>query len=140
MGLLFLVTWSSNLRKGLYGAEFAPFVQGWADGTAITLYRDFLERVVIPNATLFSTVQLVMEFLVMGVFLVVGFVTPLSALVAAGFSLNLLLASYGTGEWPGTYLLMLAILVAVAVGQAGRVLGVDAYLARRNARPRLPLY
>lgn len=140
MGLIFLVTWASNLRKGLYGDEFVPFVQEWADGTKITFYGDFIEQVVIPNATLFSTFQLIVEFVVMGVFLLVGFLTPLSALIAAGFSLNLLLASWGTGEWAGTYLMMLAILGAVAISQAGRVLGVDAYLARRNPRPRVPLY
>jgi uncharacterized membrane protein YphA (DoxX/SURF4 family) len=140
MGLLFIAVWSSNLRKGLYGDEFVPFVQGWADATDVTFYGDFIERVVIPNATFFSTFQLIVEFVVMGVFLVVGFITPVSAIVAAAFSLNLLLASVGTNEWPGTYLLMIAILIAVALSQAGRVFGADGYLVRRNAKPRIPLY
>ena len=140
IGLIFLVTWASNLHKGLYGDGYVPFLQKWADGTTITLYGDFIKHVVIPNATLFRAFQLIGEFLVMGVFLFVGFLTPLSALIAAGFSLNLLLASWGTGEWAGTYLLMLAILGAVALSQAGRVFGVDALLARRNPKPRAPLY
>jgi len=140
MGLIFLVTWFSNLRKGLYGDEFTPFIQGWADGTSVGFYGDFLNNVVIPNADLFRYFQAITELVVMGVFLFVGFLTPVSALVAAGFSLNLLLASYGTGEWPGTYLIMLAVLGVVALAQAGRVLGVDATLVKKNPKPRLPIY
>lgn len=140
MGLIFLVTWFSNLRKGLYGDGFAPFIQGWADGTSIGFYGDFLNDVVIPNADLFRYFQIFTELVIMGGFLLVGFLTPVAALVAAGFSLNLLLASYGTGEWAGTYLMMLAILGVVALAQAGRVLGVDATLAKKNPRPRLPIY
>ena len=140
MGLIFLVAWASNLSKGLYGDGFIPFVQGWAQGTSVTFYGDLLEKVVIPNADFFRYFQLVTEFLVMGVFLFVGFLTPVAALVAGGFTLNLLMASYGTGEWPGTYLIMLAVLAVVGIAQAGRVLGLDGILARRNPSPRLPVY
>lgn len=140
MGLLFLVVWSLNLGKGLYGAEYLPFIRGYAQNSDIALYRHFLESVVIPNATIFRSLQFFTESIVMGIFLIVGFMTPLSSLVAAGFTVNLLLASFGSREWPGTYLLMLALLAAVGIGQAGRTWGVDARLARRNADPRLPLY
>jgi uncharacterized membrane protein YphA (DoxX/SURF4 family) len=140
MGLLFLVVWALNLGKGLYGAEYLPFIRGYAQNSDIALYRHFLESVVIPNATLFRSLQFITESVVMGIFLIVGFLTPLSSLVAAGFTVNLLLASFGSREWPGTYLLMLALLVAVGIGQAGRTWGVDARLARRNADPSVPLY
>lgn len=140
MGLLFLVVWALNLGKGLYGAEYLPFIRGYAQHSDIAIYKQFLESVVIPNATIFRSLQFVTELVVMGIFLIVGFMTPLSSLVAAGFTVNLLLASFGNGEWPGTYLLMLALLAAVGIGQAGRTWGVDARLARRNANPRVPLY
>ena len=140
MGLFFLVVWALNLGKGLYGGEYLPFIRGYAQSSDIALYRQFLESVVIPNATLFRSLQFITESLVMGVFLSAGFMTPLSSLVAAGFTFNLLLASFGNGDWPGTFLLMLAILAVVGIGQAGRTWGVDARLARRNADPRLPLY
>lgn len=140
IGLLFLVVWGLNLGKGLYGAEYLPFIRDYAQNSDIALYRHFLESVVIPNATLFRSLQFVTESVVMGIFLILGFLTPLSSLVAAGFTLNLLVASFGNKEWPGTYLLMLALLVAVGVGQAGRTWGVDARFARRNADPRVPLY
>ena len=107
----------------------------------MTWYGDFILDVVAPNAALFAYGQLGLELVVMGVFLLVGFLTPISALVAAGFSVNLLLASWGVpGEWQGTYVMMIAILLAVAIGQAGRTLGVDARLARKNPKPRLPVY
>jgi uncharacterized membrane protein YphA (DoxX/SURF4 family) len=140
MGLIFLVTWFSNLRKGLYGDGFAPFVQQYADGTSFAFYGNFLKNVVLPNADLVRIVQAVTELVIMGAFLFVGFLTPVAALVAGGFTLNLLLASYGTNEWPGTYLIMLAVLGVIGLAQAGRVLGVDATLARKNPRPRLPIY
>jgi uncharacterized membrane protein YphA (DoxX/SURF4 family) len=77
----------------------------------------------------------------MGLLLLLGLLTPAASLVAAGFTVNLLLASRGTpGDWWGTYLLMLAILAAVAVSQAGRTWGLDSYLARRNPHPFLPFY
>jgi hypothetical protein len=34
----------------------------------------------------------------------------------------------------------LAVLGAIGLAQAGRVLGVDATLVRKNLRPRLPIY
>jgi len=35
---------------------------------------------------------------------------------------------------------MAALLLAVSLSQAGRTLGVDSVLARRNPHPRLPVY
>ena len=63
-----------------------------------------------------------------------------AALQATLFQLNLLVATSGTGEWPGTYIIMAALLLAVSISQAGRTLGLDALLARRDPHPRLPVY
>ena len=78
--------------------------------------------------------------MVFGLFLVLGLFTPVSALLAALFQLNLLVATSGTGEWPGTYIIMFVLLLAISLSQAGRTLGLDALLARRNPHPRLPVY
>jgi uncharacterized membrane protein YphA (DoxX/SURF4 family) len=140
MGLLFLVVWVSNLAKGLYGADYVPFVQGWIARGSVHVYVDFLRNVVVPHAAAFRTFQLVAE-LAIALLLLAGLLTPLTSIIAAGFTLNLLVASRGTpNDWWGTYVLMLAILAAVAVSQAGRTWGVDAFLARRNPHPFLPLY
>lgn len=141
MGLFFLSVWVQNLVKGLYGAEYVPFIQSRAASSSLPFYADFLRQVVVPHEALFRISQMIMEGAVMGVFLLIGFLTPVSAAVAIGFSVNLLLASIGAPkDWYGTYLLMLAILLAVAVTRAGRTAGADSWLARRDPRPRVPLY
>jgi uncharacterized membrane protein YphA (DoxX/SURF4 family) len=140
MGLLFLETWVENLHKGLYGAGYAPFIEKWAAKSSIGPYADFLRTVVIPHAALFRTGQMVTELVVMGTCLLVGFCTPVAAVVASLFALNLLLASFGTGEWYGTYLMMIALLVVVGASRSGRTVGVDAVLARRRPHPRLGIW
>lgn len=142
MGGMFVAVWTENLRKDLYTPDgYRDFITDLAKQTDVTWYGDFIRDVIAPNAAVFAYGQLVLELVVMGGFLLAGFLTPLSALISAGFSLNLLLASWGVpGEWQGTYVMMIAILLAVAVGQAGRTLGIDARLARKNPRPRLPVY
>jgi thiosulfate dehydrogenase (quinone) large subunit len=141
MGVIFLAVWSDNLIKGYYSSDgWADFVQRYADTTKVGLYADVLNNVMIPNSAVFAYGQFVIEFVVFGLFLVLGVFTPVSALLAALFQLNLLIATSGTTDWPGTYIIMAALLLAVSLSQAGRTLGVDALLARRNPLPRLPIY
>jgi uncharacterized membrane protein YphA (DoxX/SURF4 family) len=141
MGAIFLAVWSDNLIKGYYSpGGWADFVQHYADTTKVSLYADILNKVMIPNSTVFAYGQFGMEFVVFGLFLVLGLFTPVSALLAALFQLNLLVATSGTADWPGTYIIMFVLLLAISLSQAGRTLGLDALLARRDPRPRLPLY
>jgi len=141
MGIVFLAVWADNLRKGFYsGSGWSEFVQDYADTTRFGFYEKLLNDFFIPNASLFAAGQLVVESVVFGLFLVIGLFTPVSALLAAGFQLNLLLATSGTGEWPGTYIIMLLLLVAIGLAQSGRTLGVDSLLARREPHPRVPVY
>jgi len=44
-------------------------------------------------------------------------------------SAQLLVATSGTTDWPGTYIALAAICLVVAVSQSGRTLGLDARLA-----------
>ena len=135
MGVIFLAVWADNLIKGYYsGAGWADFVQKYADTTKVAPYADLLESVMIPNSTLFAYGQFGIEFVVFGLF------TPVSALLAALFQLNLLVATSGTGEWAGTYIIMCLLLVAIGLSQSGRTLGLDALLARKNPHPRWPVY
>ena len=138
MGLVFLTTWFSNLTKGLYGDGFVPFIQGWADGSAFRWYAAFLYNVVIPNADILRVIQIVTEGLIMGVFLIVGLFTPLSAAVSGFFVLNLFFASFGTGEWPWTYIMMSIMLLIIALTRAGRSLGIDAWLLQKRGEPPVP--
>jgi len=141
MGAIFLAVWSDNLIKGFYSPSgWADFVQHYADTTKVSLFADLLTNVMIPNSWIFAYGQFAIEFVVFGLFLVLGVFTPVSGLLAAGFQLNLLFATSGTGEWPGTYIIMCLLLVAIALGQSGRTLGVDAHFAKRRPHPRLPVY
>ncbi|MFQ5342227.1 MAG: cyclic nucleotide-binding domain-containing protein [Anaerolineae bacterium] len=139
LGLVFITTAFDNLHKGLYGPGFQAFVEGWATGNPIGLYHTFLESVVIPNWQVFSTVQLIVEPIVMGLFLLIGLFTRASAFVAAFFVANLFMASLGK-EWPWTYLVILGVLLALIFSRAGRCLGVDQMLAERYPSPRIPLW
>ena len=138
MGLVFLTTWLSNLNKGLYGQGFLPFIQAWADGAQFRWYAAFLYSVVIPNVEVLRIVQVVSEGLVMGLFLLLGLFTPWSAAVAWLFVVNLFLASFGTGEWPWTYVMMGIVLAVIALTRAGRSLGLDAWLVEKRGEPPLP--
>jgi uncharacterized membrane protein YphA (DoxX/SURF4 family) len=140
MGGIFVAVWSDNLAKGLYGARgYAHFIRHYADTTPFHWYARLLSSVVIPHAAIFGRLQMVVELVVFGGFLLVGFLTPLAAVLAAGFFVAVLLGSWAI-DWQGTYVTMIAILLAVAIGQAGRTWGVDALLARRNPRPGVPIY
>ena len=137
-GLVFLTTWFSNLNKGLYGEGYLPFIQSWADGTSFRWYADFLYNVVIPNAEILRLVQIVTEGLFMGLFLTIGLLTPLSAAISWFFVVNLFLASFGTGEWPWTYIMMGVLLAIIAITRAGRSLGADAWVAQKRGEPPIP--
>jgi CRP-like cAMP-binding protein len=139
LGVVFITTAFENLHKGLYGPGFQSFVEGWATGNPVGIYRAFLESIVIPHWQIFATVQLIVEPIVMGLFLLIGIFTRASALVAAFFIANLFLASLGK-EWPWTYLVILGVLLALVFSGAGRCLGVDQMLAERYPRPRIPLW
>jgi uncharacterized membrane protein YphA (DoxX/SURF4 family) len=141
MGAVFLAVWVSNLAKGFYSpGGWTDFVQHYADTTKFGFYATILNDILIPHAAWFAYGQMVIELVVFGLFLLLGLFTPASGLLAAAFQLNLLIATSGTGEWPGTYVIMCLLLVAVALGQSGRTLGLDAVLARREPSPRLPVY
>ena len=142
MGVIFLAVWSDNLIKGYYSSRRLGRTSSSTTRTRPRsgLYADLLNHVMIPHSAVFASGQFAIEFVVFGLFLVLGVFTPVSALLAALFQLNLLVATSGTTDWPGTYIIMAALLLAVSLSQAGRTLGVDALLARRNPHPRLPVY
>jgi uncharacterized membrane protein YphA (DoxX/SURF4 family) len=140
MGLVFLSTWISNLNKGLYGDGFEPFIQGWADGTDFRWYAAFLNDVIIPNVDILRVIQIVTEGVIMGVFLTLGLFTPLSSATAWFFVINLFLASFGTGEWAWTYVMMGVMLAVIGLTRAGRNYGLDAFLVERWGEPRWPVY
>ena len=99
-------------------------------------YAAFINGVILPIRGIFAPFQLVTEFLI-GVFLLLGFLTPLTSLAAIIFILNTFLATFGH-DWPWSYGMMLAILCVVLVTMAGRSLGIDKLLYDRRGEPRIP--
>ena len=140
IGALFLTTWASNLSKGFYTPDglLNFFINVFPQSSnPLSWYAAFIEGVILPIRGIFAPVQLVGEFL-LGLFLLVGFLTPWTAAGAAFVILNTFLATFGH-DWPWSYVTILGILFVVFFTRAGRSLGIDARLVDKRGRPPLPL-
>ena len=139
LGLLFLTTWWSNQSKGFYtpdGLQYF-FTQVFPQSeNSLTWYAAFIDNIILPARAAFAPFQLFTEFLI-GVFLLVGFLTPYTSVAAGVFLLNTFLATFGH-EWPWSYVMILGILFVLFLTRAGRSLGVDGLLLRKYGKPRLP--
>ena len=96
----------------------------------IHLYRDFILNTVVPNWNLFGGVVVLGELFV-GVCLVLGLLSPLAALVGAGFQLHLNFANWGNNIWAWEYAVEWIPLIALAFMHSGHYWGLDPWLVRR---------
>ena len=106
-------------------------VAEFAAGNPIGWYKEFLEATVLPNAKIFATLQAYGEAAV-GLGLVLGLLTGLTALVGLFLSLNYGLAS----QWmsfgqQGFHTLLVTSMVIFLGCRAGRHWGVDRWLLAR---------
>jgi thiosulfate dehydrogenase (quinone) large subunit len=106
-------------------------VAEFAAGNPVGWYKEFLDTTVLPNASLFATLQAYGEVAV-GVGLVLGLLTGLTALVGLFLALNFGLAT----QWmsfgqQGFHLLLITSMVLFLATRAGRVWGVDRWLLAR---------
>lgn len=139
LGVLFLTTWANNLINGFYTPDglLVFFSEVFPQSeNPLSWYGAFIEGVILPIRGVFAPFQLVSEGL-LGLFLLIGFLTPWTSAAAAFFILNTFLATFGH-DWPWSYLTILGILFVVFFTRAGRSLGVDARLADRRGEPPLP--
>ena len=136
LGVLFLTTWASNLSKGFYTpdglVDFFTNVFPQSENP-LTWYATFIDGVILPIGGFFAPFQLVAEFLI-GLFLLLGFLTPLSSFAGIIFIFNTFLATYGH-DWPWSYATILGILCVVFFTRAGRSLGIDAWFINRRGEP-----
>lgn len=107
-------------------------VAEFAAGNPVGWYKDFLEQTVLPHASLFATLQTYGEVAV-GIGLILGLFTGVSALVGLFLALNFGLAT----QWmsfgqQGFHLLLITSMIIFLVTRAGRVWGIDRRLARRR--------
>lgn len=139
IGLVILTTWFSNLQKGFYTPDglhdFFTSVYPQTENP-LTWYAAFIDTVILANSAAFAPFQLVGEFL-LGLFLLIGALTPVTSLFTGFFILNTFLATFGH-DWPWSYGMILGILAVVLLTRAGRSLGVDQVLLARWGEPPIP--
>jgi thiosulfate dehydrogenase [quinone] large subunit len=102
----------------------------FAAGNPVGWYKDFLEGTVLPQSRVFATLQTFGEAAV-GLGLILGLLTGLTALVGLFLSLNYGLAS----QWmsfgqQGFHVLLVTSMLVFLGARAGRAWGIDAWLLR----------
>ena len=103
----------------------------FAAGNPIGWYREFLEGIVLPNTRAFATLQALAEAAV-GLGLVLGLLTGLTALVGLFLSLNYGLASQWMSFGQQGFHVLLVTSMAVFLGaRAGRAWGIDGWILGR---------
>lgn len=105
-------------------------VAEFAAGNPVEWYKEFLERTVLPNSSVFATLQTWGEAAV-GIGLILGFLTGLTALVGLFLSLNYGLAS----QWmsfgqQGFHVMLVTSMIVFFFTRAGRTWGLDGLILR----------
>jgi uncharacterized membrane protein YphA (DoxX/SURF4 family) len=132
LGVILLITVAGKLfRPDPFAVEMLSYLQGFSMRNAPGFYQSFLQQVVIPQATLFSYLIMTGE-LIAGICLLLGLFTRVGAVIAMFLFLNYL---FSKGRWfwsPDSEdaAVFFSALVC-CIGAAGRVFGIDSYLARR---------
>jgi uncharacterized membrane protein YphA (DoxX/SURF4 family) len=135
LGVILIITVLGKItRTDPFSVEMLGFLQGYSMRNASAPYRYFLQHTVIPHATIFSYLVIVGE-LTAGLSLLLGLGTRVGAAIAMFLFLNFLFAK-GRLFWsPDSEdaAVFFSALVCL-LGAAGRVWGIDAYLAKRWPR------
>jgi uncharacterized membrane protein YphA (DoxX/SURF4 family) len=103
-----------------------------AEHAAFSIHQAFVRDVILPNFTPIGVGVFLIEIAI-GVSLMLGLLTRLSAAGGALFIANLWLGLYRVdSEWPWSYVFLILLLVLFSLEAFGRSLGCDA-LAREDA-------
>lgn len=103
-------------------------VAEFAAGNPVGWYKEFLETTVLPDAKLWAALQAYAEAAV-GVGLMLGFLTGLTAIVGLFLALNYGLATqWMTFGQQGFHLLLTTSMVIFLATRAGRAWGIDALI------------
>lgn len=104
---------------------------------AFQFHREFVQHVILPNFTPIGVVVFFIEIAI-GVSLMIGLLTRLSAFGGALFIANLWLGLYQVeAEWPWGYFFLIMLMAIFCFDAYGRSLGCDA-LVRADKFRRLP--
>lgn len=135
LGVIFLITVAGKIfRPAPFVEEMMSYLQGYSMRNASVPYQHFLQQVVFPHATAFSYLVMVGEVFA-GLSLLLGLCTRAGAAVAMLLFLNYML-SKGRLFWSpdSEDAAVFFSALVVLIGAAGRVWGLDSYLARRWPR------
>jgi len=140
------VLWLSNVgwkvppdfgRSAERCSGLCRFVEEGADRGVLAPWAWLMDNVVSPQLAVFGYLTLLTEFTLV-VLLLSGLLTRAAALLGAAQSAAIgLSVANAEGEWYWSYLLMIALHIAVFAMAAGRFYGVDALLRQRPDLPRL---
>lgn len=137
LGVILIATWYDNLSKGIYTADGITGLFNYIfhdNGGGPAFYRAIIEGTILQAPGAFATFQMVAEFL-MGLALLLGFLTPVAGAGAVLFFSNLLLAYFGGDEWIWVYVLLTASALVVMLARAGRAFGLDRLLLAKRGQP-----
>ena len=136
--ILFISDLGKLTRDNPFADEMIRFLRGVTTRRASAPYLHFVQQIVIPHANLFSYLIMTGEAFA-AVSLLTGTLTRVGAVVAGFLFLNYMLAE-GRMLWSpdseDAALIFIALLLFL--GRAGRIFGIDSYLAKRW--PNFPLW
>lgn len=135
--ILFISNFGKLFRDEPFTTEMLGFLNGVTARRASTPYLHFIQQVVIPNAKIFSYLIMTGEA-VAAISLLTGTMTRLGAAIAMFLFLNYMLAK-GRMFWSpdSEDAAVFFIALVVFLGHAGRLWGLDSYLAKRWPNPPL---
>jgi thiosulfate dehydrogenase [quinone] large subunit len=136
--ILFITNLGKLFRAEPFTTEMLGFLGGVTTRRASAQYLHFIQHAVIPNAKMFSYLIMTGEA-VAAISLLTGTMTRLGSAIAMFLFLNYMLAK-GRMFWaPDSQdAAVFFIALVVFLGRAGRMWGVDSYLAKRC--PKSPLW
>jgi thiosulfate dehydrogenase [quinone] large subunit len=134
IGILFLRAVQGKLAAGSHWPDGMVAFLNHQRESAFAFYWPFIEKVVIPHKVIFGNLASIGE-LGIGLLLITGTATRLAAFLGVAMVLNYMWAK-GQVWWVPTSHDTLFILVLLTLGivGAGRVLGIDYFLAKKYPR------
>ena len=132
VGVIFFISDLGKLtRDNPFADEMIRFLRGVTTRRASAPYLHFVQQIVIPHASLFSYLIMTGEAFA-AISLLTGTLTRLGASVAGFLFLNYMLGE-GRMLWSpdSEDAALIFICLILFLGRAGRVFGVDSYLAKR---------
>jgi uncharacterized membrane protein YphA (DoxX/SURF4 family) len=130
IGAMFLWVFFENLGKGLYTpAGYAGLINYYIKASHAPAAWKAVMGLAASHAAVAAPMQGLTE-ISLGILLVIGLLTRPAAFVAFLFLGSLWISEWGT-SWIWELLVPVLASLGLAVGRAGRTLGVDAWLAQR---------